>query len=269
MKYSFGFIGTGNMGSALATAVAAKVGGDKVLVCDKDMAKAQAVAEKLGAVAGNISTVAAECKYIFLGVKPQMMAGMLAEIADVLKTRQDKFVLVTMAAGLTLDTIAEMAGIDAPVIRIMPNTPASVGKGMILYCPNTAVSAEDESEFVDAMSGAGSIDKLPEALIDAGSAVSGCGPAFVYMFIGAMADGGVKCGLPRDKALKYAAETVMGAAEMVLKTGKHTEELKDAVCSPAGSTIEGVSTLENFAFRASVETAVVNSFERTKELGKK
>ena len=112
-------------------------------------------------------------------------------------------------------------------------------------------------------------DKLPEALIDAGSAVSGCGPAFVYMFIGAMADGGVKCGLPRDKALKYAAETVIGAAEMVLKTGKHTEELKDAVCSPAGSTIEGVSTLESFAFRASVETAVVNSFERTKELGKK
>ena len=237
MKYSFGFIGTGNMGSALATAVAAKVGGDKVLVCDKDLAKAQSVAEKLGAVAGDISTVAAECKYIFLGVKPQMMAGMLAEIADVLKSRQDKFVLVTMAAGLTLDTIAEMAGIDAPVIRIMPNTPASVGKGMILYCPNAAVS--------------------------------GCGPAFVYMFIGAMADGGVKCGLPRDKALKYAAETVMGAAEMVLKTGKHTEELKDAVCSPAGSTIEGVSTLENFAFRASVEAAVANSFERTKALGKK
>ena len=269
MKYKFGFIGTGNMGSALASAVASKVGGNKVLVCDKDTARSQAVAEKLGANAGDIATVAAECKYIFLGVKPQMMAGMLSEISDVLKKRQDKFVLVTMAAGLALDTIAEMAGVSAPVIRIMPNTPASVGKGMILYCSNTSVSDADEAEFVDAMSGAGSIDKLPETLIDAGSAVSGCGPAFVYLFIGAMADGGVKCGLPRDKALKYAAETVIGAAEMVLKTGKHTEELKDAVCSPAGSTIEGVSTLENFAFRASVETAVVNSFERTKELGKK
>ncbi len=257
------------MGSALASAVASKVGGNKVLVCDKDTARSQAVAEKLGANAGDIATVAAECKYIFLGVKPQMMAGMLSEISDVLKKRQDKFVLVTMAAGLALDTIAEMAGVSAPVIRIMPNTPASVGKGMILYCSNTSVSDADEAEFVDAMSGAGSIDKLPETLIDAGSAVSGCGPAFVYLFIGAMADGGVKCGLPRDKALKYAAETVIGAAEMVLKTGKHTEELKDAVCSPAGSTIEGVSTLENFAFRASVETAVVNSFERTKELGKK
>lgn len=269
MKYTFGFIGTGNMGSVLAGAVSAKVGGDKVLLCDKDTARAQTVAKSLGAQSGDIATVAAECKYIFLGVKPQMMADMLSEISDILKKRQDRFILVTMAAGLTLDTIAEMARVNAPIIRIMPNTPASVGKGMILYCPNAAVSAEDETEFVDAMSGAGSIDKLPEALIDAGSAVSGCGPAFVYMFIGAMADGGVKCGLPRDKALKYAAETVIGAAEMVLKTGKHTEELKDAVCSPAGSTIEGVSTLENFAFRASVETAVVNSFERTKELGKK
>lgn len=269
MKYNFGFIGTGNMGSALAGAVCAKVGGNKVLVCDKDTARAQAVSEKLGANAGDIATVAAECKYIFLGVKPQMMAGMLAEISEILKKRKDKFVLVTMAAGLALDTIAEMAGVSAPIIRIMPNTPASVGKGMILYCPCESVSDEDEAEFVDAMSGAGSIDRLPEALIDAGSAVSGCGPAFVYMFIGAMADGGVKCGLPRDKALKYAAETVVGAAEMVLKTGRHTEELKDAVCSPAGSTIEGVSTLENFAFRASVETAVIKSFERTRELGKK
>ena len=269
MKYTFGFIGTGNMGSALAGAVASKVGGENVLLCDKDMSKAQAVAQSLDTQAGDILTVASECKYIFLGVKPQMMSGMLGEIADALKAREDKFVLVTMAAGLTLDTIAEMSGINAPIIRIMPNTPASVGKGMILYCTNALVCEKDESEFVEAMWGAGSIDKIPEALIDAGSAVSGCGPAFVYMFIGAMADGGVKCGLPRDKALKYAAETVIGAAEMVLKTGKHTEELKDAVCSPAGSTIEGVSTLENFAFRASVETAVVNSFERTKELGKK
>ena len=257
------------MGSALAGAVSAKVGGDKVLLCDKDTARAETVAENLGAVAGDISEVAAECKYIFLGVKPQMMAGMLGEIADTLKKRQDGFVLVTMAAGLSLDTIAGMADVKSPIIRIMPNTPASVGKGMILYCTNSLVSKEDETEFVEAMSDAGSVDNIPETLIDAGSAVSGCGPAFVYMFIGAMADGGVKCGLPRDKALKYAAETVVGAAEMVLRTGKHTEELKDAVCSPAGSTIEGVSTLENFAFRASVETAVVNSFERTKELGKK
>lgn len=257
------------MGSALAGAVSAKVGGDKVLLCDKDTARAETVAENLGAVAGDISEVAAECKYIFLGVKPQMMAGMLGEIADTLKKRQDGFVLVTMAAGLSLDTIAGMADVKSPIIRIMPNTPASVGKGMILYCTNSLVSKEDEMEFVEAMSDAGSVDNIPETLIDAGSAVSGCGPAFVYMFIGAMADGGVKCGLPRDKALKYAAETVVGAAEMVLRTGKHTEELKDAVCSPAGSTIEGVSTLENFAFRASVETAVVNSFERTKELGKK
>ena len=269
MKYDFGFIGTGNMGSALASAVCAKAGGDKVLLCDKDTARAQSVAEGLGATAGDIATVAAECKYIFLGVKPQMMAGMLGEISGILKSRRDNFVLVTMAAGLTLDTISEMVGVDAPIIRIMPNTPASVGKGMILYCTNSSVSQADEAEFVEAMSGAGAIDKIPEALIDAGSAVSGCGPAFVYMFIGAMADGGVKCGLPRDKALKYAAETVLGAAETVLRSGKHTEELKDAVCSPAGSTIEGVATLENFAFRASVETAVVNSFERTKELGKK
>ncbi len=269
MKYKFGFIGTGNMGSALATAVMGKCGGEDLLLCDKDSARAAALAEKLGACSGDIAEVASECKYIFLGVKPQMMAGMLGEISDVLKSRKDKFVLVTMAAGLSIETLTEMAGVTAPIIRIMPNTPAIVGKGMILYCTNAAVSSEDEAEFVDAMSGAGAIDKLPEGLIDAGSALSGCGPAFVYMFIGAMADGGVKCGLPRDKALKYAAETVLGSAETVLRTGKHTEELKDAVCSPAGSTIEGVAALERFGFRASVETAVANAFERTKELGKK
>lgn len=269
MKYDFGFIGTGNMGSALAGAVAAKVGGSAVLLCDKDDAKAQSVAGELGAASGDITRVASQCKYIFLGVKPQMMAGMLSQISDTLKGRQDKFVLVTMAAGLSLETLTEFLGFSAPIIRIMPNTPAMVGKGMILYCANDLVSDADEAEFTDAMSGAGALDKLPESLIDAGSAVSGCGPAFVYMFIGAMADGGVRCGLPRDKALKYAAETVLGSAEMVLRLGKHTEELKDAVCSPGGSTIEGVSTLENFAFRASVEMAVANAFERTKELGKK
>ncbi len=269
MKYGFGFIGTGNMGSALATAVVRKCGGGSVLLCDKDSEKADSLAKKLGAGSGDIKEIAAECKYIFLGVKPQMMKDMLSEISDVLRSRTDGFILVTMAAGLSMDTIAEFAGFSLPVIRIMPNTPVAVGRGMILYCSNELVSNEDEAEFAASLSCAGSIDKLSESLIDAGSAVSGCGPAFVYMFIGAMADGGVKCGLPRDKALKYAAETVLGSAEMVLCSGKHTEELKDAVCSPAGSTIEGVSTLESFAFRASVETAVANAFEKTKELGRK
>ena len=150
----------------------------------------------------------------------------------------------------------------------MPNTPAAIGQGMILYTANDLVTEADEADFLNLMKEAGAFDRLPEQLIDAGSALSGCGPAFVYLFIEALADGGVKCGLPRDKALCYAAQTVSGAAQMVLTDGRHPGALKDAVCSPGGSTIEGVHALEDGAFRGAVMDAVAAAFKRTKELGK-
>ena len=197
-----------------------------------------------------------------------MMEAMLEPLRFILAERTKRFVLCTMAAGLPVARIQEMAGGDYPVIRIMPNTPASVGEGMIQYCSSN-VTAEEEEAFLKIMAPAGRLDAVPESLIDAASCVSGCGPAWVYQFIEALADGGVACGLPRAKAQEYAAQMLLGSARMVLETGKHPGELKDAVCSPGGSTIQGVRLLEERAFRGAVTDAVLAAFEKTKDLGKK
>ena len=263
----FGFIGTGNMGGALAKAAAKTLKGEDILLANRTRAKAEEMAKSLGCLVGD-NIQAAGCRYVFLGVKPQMMAGMLGEIASTLAGRTDRFVLVSMAAGLTMDTICKMAGGEYPVIRLMPNTPADIGEGMILYGANELVTEEELAEFLEAMAAAGRFDRLDEKLIDAGSAVSGCGPAFAYLMIEALADGGVACGLPRAKAMEYAAQMMAGAAKMVLSTGKHPGELKDAVCSPGGSTIAGVRALEEGGFRAAGINAVIAAYEKTKDLGK-
>ena len=269
MSYTFGFIGCGNMGGALASAAARTLGGNAVALSDRDAEKAQTLAETLGAACVSGEEAARESRYLFLGVKPQMMAELLASIAPVLRARTDLFVLVTMAAGLPIARIQEMAGGAYPTIRIMPNTPASLGEGMILYTASSTVAAEEKAEFVQNMVAAGVLDELPEHLIDAGCAVSGCGPAFVDLFLEALADGGVACGLPRDKALLYAAQTVLGSAMLALKSGEHPGVLKDRVCSPGGSTIAGVRALEQHAFRAAVMGAVDAAYDKTVELGKK
>lgn len=268
---NIGFIGCGNMGSALAKAAAKSdmITPEQIFLSNRTSGKAERLSEALGdAVVSFNEEVAEECQYIFLGVKPQMMEGVLKEIAPVLKRREDRFVLVTMAAGLTMETIQEMAGGNYPIIRLMPNTPASIGKGMILYC-STKTHLDEMVTFLHMMKEAGRFDELPENLMDAGSAVAGCGPAFAYMFIEALADGGVACGLPRAKAQEYAAQMLAGSAEMVLKMGEHPGALKDAVCSPAGSTIQGVRALEERGFRSSLFEAVIAAYEKTKELGKK
>ena len=228
----------------------------------------RALAETLGAVCGDNEAAARESRYLFLGVKPQMMADMLASIAPALRTRQDRFVLVTMAAGLSIARIQEMAGGAYPTIRIMPNTPASIGAGMILLSASAEVTAEEKAYFQTCMAGAGVLDELPEHLIDAGSAVSGCGPAYVDLFVEALADGGVACGLPRDKAQLYAAQMVLGSAKLILESGEHPGVLKDRVCSPGGSTIAGVQALEQGAFRAAAANAVIAAYQKTLELGK-
>ena len=196
-----------------------------------------------------------------------MMAGMLEKIAPVLTQRKDSFVLSTMAAGLTCEDIQRLSGVQAPVIRIMPNTPAAIGAGVVQYCSKDADQQQVE-DYVSLIAPAGLVDPIAENLIDAASGVSGCGPAFAYMFVEALADGGVACGLPRDKAQLYAAMTVAGAAEMVLKSGQHPGALKDAVCSPGGSTIAGVRALEQGGFRAAAMDCVVAGYQRNKELGK-
>jgi pyrroline-5-carboxylate reductase len=173
-----------------------------------------------------------------------------------------------MAAGLTVADIQRMAGKAYPVIRIMPNTPVAVGEGVVLLTVSENVSEEMKKLFCDALSGAGLLDEIPEKLMDAGSAVAGCGPAFACLFAEALADGGVACGLPRDKALTYAAQMLLGTAKLILESGEHPGKLKDAVCSPGGSTIAGVRALEQGNFRGSTMDAVDAAFYRTKELGK-
>ncbi len=267
MNTMFGFIGCGNMGAPLAKSAAETLGGSQILLANRTKAKADALAAQIGGQVMDNATLAANADMIFLGVKPQMMADMLADIAPVLAGRSTPFVLVTMAAGLTIARIREMAGGQYPVIRIMPNTPAAIGQGMILYTAD-GVPTEQLDLFLKVMSPAGRFDQLPEHLIDAGSAVSGCGPAFVYPFIEALADGAVACGLPRAKAQEYAAQTLVGAAMLVLESGQHPGALKDAVCSPGGSTIAGVHALERSGFRAAAMDAVIAAYEKTKALGK-
>lgn len=263
MKY--GFIGCGNMGSAVIRAVCGASGAEHVLIANRTPEKAQILAQELGCAVGS-NQDAATCEYVFLGVKPQMIRDVLSGIRETVATHRP--ILVTMAAGITTTTIQSILGADYPVIRIMPNTPVAVGAGMVLYCTNN-VPAEREQEFLTAMAKAGRLDRLDEKLIDAGTSVSGCGPAWACMFLQALADGGVACGLPREKATLYAAQMLLGTASLVLETGKHPEKLKDEVCSPAGSTIQGVLALENNGFRGAVTDAVNASYQRNIELGKK
>ncbi len=267
MMNEIGFIGCGNMGGAIARAVCQTADPSRVFLADYDPAKAAALAAQLRCNTADNDAVFGGCEMIFLGVKPQMMAGVLEAAAPLLAARTDRFVLVTMAAGMSIARIRQLAGGAYPIIRIMPNTPVGIGEGMIQYC-GCGVTAAELNEFCAVMRKAGRLDELAEHLIDASSAVSGCGPAFAYQFIEALADGGVACGLPRAKAMEYAAQMLLGSARLVLESGKHPGELKDAVCSPGGSTIQGVRTLEQRAFRGAVTDAVIAAWEKNKELGK-
>ena len=239
-----GFIGTGNMGGALAHAAAQSPAPAELLLSNRTPEKAQALAQQLGATVSDNETIAQTCDYIFLGVKPQMMADLLARLRPILSRRQEGFVLVSMAAGLTLQRLGEMAGLSCPILRIMPNTACAVGAGLTLYVPSPEVTEEQLSAFLTLMSASGRLEPLEEHLIDAGSAVAGCGGAFVSLFLEALADGAVTCGLPRDKARRYAAQMVLGTAQLALQSDQHTATMKDAVCSPGGTTIAGVRALE-------------------------
>lgn len=265
MKYLAGFIGSGNMGSALATAVSKTIDPKKIAVSDNNQKKAEDLAKNIGAVATNNCEIVKESKYIFLGVKPQMLKDLFKEIAPILKKRND-FVLVTMAAGTSISEIAELAGKSYPTIRIMPNTPVSIGRGIILFAANEKV--DDTKEFCEMMQMSGTLDEIPENLIDAASCVTGCSPAWIYMFIEALSDGGVKCGLPRAKAIEYACDALIGSAELVKKSGKHPGQLKDEVTSPGGTTIAGVHALEKSSFRGTVMDAVTAAYEKTLNLKK-
>ncbi|GHV41208.1 pyrroline-5-carboxylate reductase [Spirochaetia bacterium] len=273
-------IGSGNMGCALMKASAASIGGGNIGFTDADKPKAKAAAKELGAAVYASNTEAAEKgDYIFLAVKPQVLGAVLEEIAPAIQRRitaaksSGKIpVLVSMAAGWSIAKIQAIlnegnAPFGVPVIRIMPNTPALISRGMIAAAASAEVPANRITELEKILAAAGEVDLLEERYLDAVTGLSGSGPAFVYLFIEALADGGVRAGLPRDKALRYAAQTVLGSAAMVKETGKHPGELKDMVTSPGGTTIAGVAALEKGAFRGTVMAAVEAAWRRSTELG--
>jgi pyrroline-5-carboxylate reductase len=288
MNLTIACIGSGNMGNALMKGASNISGPERIAFTDADKAKAEASAKSLGARVLSSNTEAAEQgDYVFLAVKPQVLGRVLREISPVIRKRLSGGeapadarapVLVSMAAGWTIAKIqallsgegdageASSPGI-CPVVRIMPNTPALVSRGMIALSPSPEVPAERTNELEKFLGSAGLVDRVEEHYLDAVTGLSGSGPAFVYLFIEALADGGVKAGLPRDKALRYAAQTVLGSAAMVRETGIHPGELKDMVCSPGGTTIAGVAALENGAFRAAVINAVEAAWRRSVELG--
>ena len=265
----FGFIGVGNMGGALAAAVCKKVGAENVWVSDYSAEKAEAFAAAHSCHAVTNVDIVSHAKFIFLGVKPQVLPSVAGSLRSVLAERETSFVLVTMAAGISIASLEEMLGMKAPVIRIMPNTPVAVGEGMILYTANEEVSDEALDEFVSSLSLAGKTDRIEEKLIDAASVISGCGPAFMYMFLEAMASAGEKLGLDGKQARAYAEQTMIGAATLAASSDETLETLRVRVCSPGGSTIEGVKKFRALGLDGMTLEALNASYQRTLELGKK
>lgn len=269
------FIGVGNMGGALARAACRAVGPDQVVLANRTQSKAEALADQLGCCAARDNVVAVrEAEYIFLGVKPQGMRSLLEELAPAAaqchREGADK-TLVSMAAGVELKAMEEAlggAGSGIALLRIMPNTCTAIGRGMTALCARRGELEPRICGVEEILSATGRVERVPEELMDQFSAVAGCGPAFVYPYIEALADGGVMAGLPRKQAMEYAAQMVLGAAAMVLESGKHPGLLKDEVCSPGGSTIAGVAELERGGLRAAAINAVLAAYRRGTELGK-
>lgn len=255
MKY--GFIGCGNMGGAIARALSKKT--NNFAITDRS-GRGKNLAEELGCTYTTAQEIIMNCKYVFLAVKPQMMASVLSPLTPLLAKHRP--ILITMAAGIEMAKISEYAGTPLPIIRIMPNTPVAVGSGLTAYSVNELITEDDLEVFVSDLSGSGKLDRIDEHIMDAVTALSGSSPAFMYVFLEALADGAVACGIPRNKALEYAALTMRGAAEMVLQSGEHPAVLKDAVCSPAGSTIVGINVLEQKGFRGAVMDCVQAAYKK-------
>jgi pyrroline-5-carboxylate reductase len=268
MDHKFAFIGAGNMGGSIIRAVCRAAEPKNVMIFEPDRKKFEALSDETGCrTAASADEAAASAHFVFLCVKPDVLGRVLRGIAPVLEGKT----VVSIAAGVEIAKIKSILteeGRDLPVIRLMPNTPVAVGKGMILMACSEDVSEAEARALESALSMGGLVARTEERYIDAATPVFSCSPAYVYMFIEALADGGVMAGVPRDKAQQYAAQAVLGAAAMVLESGRHPGELKDAVCSPGGSTIVGVEALEKAGFRGAVASAVYEAYIKTTELGK-
>ena len=262
-----GFIGLGNMGGSLARLVAQDERfRSELLLANRSRDKAEKIAAELGGQSASNAEVFAQANVIFLGIKPAQFADLLADYQEILEKRES-ILLVSMAAGLPLKTLEKLVPSHHRWIRIMPNTPVAIGEGVISYALSQLTNQMDEDLLHELLSSAGLLVKLEEKQLDAATALAGCGPAFVYLFIEALADAGVRAGLSRNISLELANQTLLGAAKLSQISGQHPAQLKDQVCSPGGSTIAGVASLEENAFKGTVMDAVQAAYKRTQVLG--
>lgn len=263
-----GFIGAGKMATALAKGFITAGCCTASNVCASDVVPAAREhfqnETQANTETGNAAVVA-RSDILFLSVKPQNMAAVLAELKPLVGPQH---LVVSIAAGITLSTIESGLGGDRRIVRVMPNTPCLVNASASGYALGSAATTEDSQIVEQLLSAVGLAIKVPEHLLNAVTGLSGSGPAFVYQMIEALSDGGVRVGLPRDTATRLAAQTLLGAAKMVLETGEHPGQLKDAVTSPGGTTIAGLHALEQGGLRASLMNAVVAATQRAIELGK-
>ena len=251
-----GFIGLGNMASAMIGGIL------KTGICQprdiigsaKTTATAERIAEKYGIAAGTDNqNTARQADVIVLAVKPIFLSEVIAQIRDIVGENK---LIISIAAGRSIDWIEQEFGKKLRIVRCMPNTPAMVGEGCTCICLKEDIDKADEELARKLMNSFGKASILPERLMDAFIGVAGSAPAYVFLFIEAMADAAVQAGMPRGQAYEYAAQSVLGSAKMVLETGIHPGALKDMVCSPGGTTIEAVKVLEEKGFRAAVIDAI-------------
>ncbi|MDO5156055.1 MAG: pyrroline-5-carboxylate reductase [Eubacteriales bacterium] len=251
-----GFIGCGNMATAIMNGIVSNgvasaadiIGSDLSEVSRNNIQKALGIT-----VTADNTEVAKQVDVLFLSVKPQFYQAVIKEIKEYVTDSQ---LIITIAPGKTLAWLAEEFGKSLKIVRCMPNTPALVGEGITAACPNDNISDDDLALAMKILTSFGKCEVVPEHLMDVVTSVSGSSPAYVFMFIEAMADAAVADGMPRAQAYEFAAQAVLGSAKMVLETGKHPGELKDMVCSPGGTTIEAVRVLEEKGMRSAVFEAM-------------
>lgn len=268
MSKTIGFIGCGNMGQAMIGGIvkATIFSPTNIMVADLNEKGLGEAAAKYGVeVTTDNNEVAKNSDILVLSVKPNLYPIVIKGIKDQVK---EDVVIVTIAAGKSIESTEEMFGRKLKVVRVMPNTPALVGEGMSALCPNEVVTKEETEEIINIFDSFGKSEIVSEKLMDVVTSVSGSSPAYVYMFIEAMADAAVLDGMPRNQAYKFAAQAVLGSAKMVLDTGMHPGALKDMVCSPGGTTIEAVATLEEKGLRNAVISAMRSCTKKSKEMSK-
>lgn len=261
-----GFIGTGNMASAIMGGIIGKniIPAEEIIGADLFAPGRERVKAQFGInVTDSNKEVVDNAEVIILSVKPQFYEDVINQIKGDIKENQ---IVITIAPGKTLAWLAEKFGKDVKIVRTMPNTPAMVGEGMTAMCPNEHLTEEEVAYVQSLLESFSRVEIVAERLMDVVVSVSGSSPAYVFMMIEAMADAAVSGGMPRPQAYQFAAQAVLGSAKMVLDTGKHPGELKDMVCSPAGTTIEAVRTLEELGFRSSIIEAMKVCEEISKSL---